>query len=106
MPINGVTYALYGDPAYPQSPLLLGGFWHPGADTVEALWNRLMSKVREVVEWGFNLIVSNWRYLDFRLTMKIFEVPIAKYYTIGGFLANIRSTFYDNQINQHFEYKY
>ena len=103
MPLDGVTYTLYGDPAYPQSVLLFGGFWRPGAGTIEPLWNRLMSKVREVVEWGFNQIVSNWRFLDLRASMKIFKVPITKYYIIGGFLANIRTTLYDNQINVYFQ---
>ena len=50
MPVNGITYALYGDPAYPQSQYLFGGFWDPRPGSIEALWNRLMSKVREVVE--------------------------------------------------------
>ena len=103
MPVNGIYYALYGDPAYPQSLLLFGGYWHPGQGTIEALWNRMMSKVREVVEWGFALVVGNWRYLDFRVSMKIFEVPVTKYYTVGAFLTNIRTMYYDSQINNFFE---
>ena len=62
-----------------------------------------MSKVRDVVEWGFGLIVGNWKYLYFKQSMKIFEVPVSKYYTIGGFLANLRTTFYYNQINAYFK---
>ena len=103
MPVNGVTYALYGDPAYPQSIYLFGGYYHPAAGTPQALWNTLMSKVREVVEWGYNQIVLNWKYQDFKASMKIFEVPVSKYYVIGAFLANLRTTFYDNQINVYFQ---
>ena len=62
-----------------------------------------MSKVREVVEWGFNEIVKNWKYLDFKCSMKIFEAPIGKYYIIGDFLSNLRTSFYENQINLYFE---
>ena len=105
MPVNGITYALYGDPAYPQSIYLFGGYWHPLAGTRQALWNTLMSKVREVVEWGYGEIVKHFKYLDFKCSMKIFEVPVAKYYVIGAFLANLRTTFYNNQINVYFECK-
>ena len=62
-----------------------------------------MLKVREVVEWGYAQIVSNWTYLDFNKSMKIFEVPVGKYYTIGAFLSNLRNTFYSNQINSYFD---
>ena len=61
MPVNGIIYALYGYPAYPHSLYLFGGFWHPGAGTIEAFWNQLMSKSREVVEWGYKEIIGNWK---------------------------------------------
>ena len=96
MPVNGVIYDLYGDLAYPQSLLPFVGFWHPGASNIEALWNLLMSKSREVVEWGSTHVIGNWKYLDFWATMNTFEVPVAKYYLVGSFLASLRSTFSDN----------
>ena len=102
-PVNGVTYALYGDPAYPQSIYLFGGYWHPPAGSPHALWNTLMSKVREVVEWSYNQIVQHWKYLGFKSSMKIFEVLVSRYYVIGAFLANLITTFYDNRINVYFE---
>ena len=105
MPVDGVTHALYGDPAYPQSQYLFGGFPHPRAGSIEALWNTLMSKVREVVEWGYKQIITNWSYLDFKSSMKIFQVPVAKYYIVGAFLTNLKTTFYDNQINTYFACK-
>ena len=102
-PVGGVVYALYGDPAYPQSQYIFGGFHNAGANNDRALWNTHMSKVREVVEWGYAQIVSNWTYLDFNKSMKIFEVPVGKYYIIGAFLSNLRNTFYSNQINSYFD---
>ena len=53
MQVGGVTYA------YPQSQYLFGGFHNPRAGSIEALWNKLMSKVREVVEWGYKQIIRN-----------------------------------------------
>ena len=56
--LRGLIYAMYGDPAYPQSRHIFDGFANaiPGSD--ESLWNTQMSRVRECVEWGFKEIVQ------------------------------------------------
>ena len=100
---EGVIYLLYGDPAYPQSVYLIGGYPHPAAGTPQAAFNTSMSKVREVVEWAFKEIITQWSFLDYRASMKIFKMPIARYYTIATFLQNLRSTIYDNQTSVYFD---
>jgi hypothetical protein len=90
-------YSLYGDPAYPQSQYLVGGYRNPAPNSVEAQWNTAMSKVRISVEWGFKEITQVWTFLDFRRNMKIFKFPVAKYYIVAAFLCNIRNCFYLNQ---------
>lgn len=95
-------YALYGDPAYPQSSYIIGGYRNPVPNTDQAHWNTAMSKVRICVEWGFKEIIQYWTFLDFRRRMKIFKFPVAKYYMVGAFLTNIRNCFYDNEIAQYF----
>ena len=96
-------YSLYGDPAYPQSHYLFGGYRNPRAGTPQAQWNTEMSKVREVVEWGFANILANWAFLEFRPAMKIFKSPVGKYYIVGAFLMNLRSCFYGNQTMAYFD---
>ena len=106
MPINGIgIYSLYGDPAYPQSQYIFGGFRHPQPGSQEAQWNTTLSKVREVVEWGFKEIITQWSYLDFRAHMKIFDIvcPVAKYYTIASFMCNLRNCCYGSQTSAYFE---
>ncbi len=49
-----------------------------------------MSKVCEVVEWGFANLISNWAFLDFKASMMIFQSPVAKYYIVAAFLNNLR----------------
>ena len=98
-----IIYLLYGDPAYPQSIYLIGGYPHPAPGTQEADFNTAMSKVREAVEWAFKEIIAQWRFLDYRASIKIFEMPIARYYTIAAFLQNLRSTVYDNQTSVYFD---
>ena len=100
---NHGIYSLYGDPAYPQSLLLFGGYRNPRPGSQEARWNTEMSKVREVVEWAFANLIKNWAFLDFRASMMVFKSPVAKYYIIAAFLMNCRSCFYGNQTMQYFD---
>jgi len=106
MPIDGdVIYSLYSDPAYPQSWHIFGVYINTERDSLETECNTRMSKVREVVEWGFKEIITQWRLLDFRALMKIFEIPVGRYYIIGALLTNFRSLFYDNQTSAYFDCK-
>jgi hypothetical protein len=95
-------YQLYGDPAYPQSGVLFGGFRNARPGTIEAAWNTEMSKVRESVEWLFKEIIVQWSFLDYRPSMKIFLSPIGKYYIIGAFLTNLRCCCYGSQTSNYF----
>ena len=87
--IAAVTYLLYGDPAYPQSIHIFGGYKNPADGPAHAHWNSQMSKVCEGVEWGFANILAQWSFLDFRVAMKIFQSPVAKYYIVAALLVNI-----------------
>ena len=98
-----VVFSLYGDPAYPQSIYIFGGYKNPLNGSAHALWNTTMSKVCEVVEWGFANILSQWSFLDFRAGMKIFQSPVAKYYIVGAFLVNLQTCFYGNQTMAYFD---
>lgn len=99
----GTVYSIYGDPAYPQSLHLFGGFRNAVPGSPEAHWNTLMSQVRQVVEWGFKEIIAQWAFVDSRPRMKIIQSPIAKYYVIAAFLTNLRNCFYGGQIASYFD---
>ena len=47
-------------------------------------------------------MVEKWKFLDFRSAMKIFEMPIAEFYTNGAFLSNICNCLYGNMTQQYF----
>jgi len=103
MPEGTPLFSLYGDPAYPQSNYIFGGFRNPPPGSDEAKWNTHMSKVRECVEWGFKEIITQWAYLDFKASMKIFEVPVAQYYVVAAFFTNIRNCIYGSQTMEYFD---
>ena len=62
-----------------------------------------MSKVCEVVEWDFANILAQWSFLDFRVAMKIFQSPVAKYFIVAALLVNIQTCFYGNQTMDYFK---
>ena len=87
--IEAVIYSLYGDTAYPQSIHNFGGYKNPADGSVQAHWISQVSKVHEVVEWGFANILAQWSFLDFRIAMKIFQSPVAAFYIVAVILVNI-----------------
>jgi hypothetical protein len=97
-----IIYSLYADPAYPQSLYLFGGFRNPAPGSREAAWNTEMSRVHVPVEWNFKDILTFWRWLDFRTSMKIFKCPVSKYFVVAAFLCNLRSMFYQNETCMYF----
>jgi nuclease HARBI1 len=103
MPIDGVVYSLYGDPAYPQSRLLFGGFRYPHPNSPEAAWNQQLSRVREAVEWNFKEIIAQFRFLDHEPEMKVFKMPVGLYFFVATFLCNIHSVLYGNQAASYFD---
>jgi hypothetical protein len=96
------VYALYADPAYPQSAYIFGGFRNPPDGSREAQWHTNMSSVRESVEWGFAYINQQWAFVNFKRAQEIYLTPVAKYYVVATFLCNLRTTFYGNQTMSFF----
>ena len=41
-------------------------------------------------------------FLDFRQSMMIFKIPVARYYIIAAFLTNVNSLYYGNQTAKYF----
>jgi hypothetical protein len=50
MPVKGITYNLFGDPAYSNSHLLYGGYRTAAIRSEEAKFNKLMASVRQSVD--------------------------------------------------------
>ena len=87
--IAAVIYSLNGDPAYPQSIHIFGRTQNPTDGSAQAHWSSQISMVCKVVEWGFANILAQLLFLDFRVAMKIFQSPVAKYYIVAALLVNI-----------------
>jgi nuclease HARBI1 len=66
------------------------------------MWNTKMSKVRESVEWLFKEVIMKWSFLDFRSSMKIFQLPVAKYFTVAAFLTNLHCCIHGSETEAYF----
>jgi len=100
---DGHSFALYGDPAYPNRDFLISPFRGAVLTAEESAFNRAMSSVRECVEWEFGKILSIFAYLDYKKNQKIFLQPVAKYYIVGAILANCHTCLYGNQTSNYFD---
>jgi hypothetical protein len=95
-------YKLYGDPAYSISLYLCKAIPNAAPGSEEAQWNKEMSSVRQIVEWGFKEIVAQWKFLNNKEEMKVFKIPVAHFYICAAFLTNLRNCYYGGQISQYF----
>ena len=68
----------------------------------KALYNRIMSSIGITVEWGFGVITEQWKFLDFRQSMKILECPVTQYYIIAAFLRNLCNCLVGSKTQLHF----
>lgn len=99
---NGEAYCLYGDPAYPLSHHLQAPFRSANLTAEEQLFNKDMSSVRQCVEWGFEKVVNNFAFVDFRKNLKLFQQPIGKYYILAHLFANFHTCLYGSQTTTYF----
>ena len=66
---NGNILCIYGDPAYPIRPQLMGPFSR-NVTADQKNWNKSMSRVRVSVEWLFGDIKSYFKFIDFKKKSK------------------------------------
>lgn len=95
--VGVVPFTMYGDSAYPGSIVLM----KPFPDRCE--FNRVMSTVRESVEWGFKEIVNYWPLVDYKKKLQLLKTNIGKRIVLAVLLTNARCMLHGNQISNYFE---
>lgn len=96
------NYCLYGDPAYPLRPVLMAPYRGAVLSPEEQQFNTTMAKLRQAVEWGFQKVVVNFAFLDFKKNLKLYLQPIGVYYSVGVILTNIHTCLYSSQTSEYF----
>ena len=86
----GGHYYVYGDPAYALSRYVMRG--SKGTMTPQqAAFSSAMSSVRIGVEWGFMLVVRDWKFVDYESNLKIWQQPIGKLYHVAALMTNVKT---------------
>jgi hypothetical protein len=90
MPIQdgGELMAIYADPGYALSARLFMPYPDGRSDALHCAFNRSMASNRITVEWGYGRVANLWRALNFSCELKIFQSPIAAWYTCAVLFTN------------------
>ena len=99
----GQNLCIYGDPAYPIRPQLLGPFKGAHVTQVQKEFNKAMSKVRISVEWIFGDIINYFAFINFRNNLKIGLSAVGKMYIVCALLHNARACLYKNNTSLFFD---
>ena len=69
---DGCQFNLYGDKAYAFLDNVMSPFLGDNLIELQSAFNKLMSKVRVSVEWGFGMISKYWAFCDFQKNQKVY----------------------------------
>ncbi|CAN8015203.1 unnamed protein product [Ixodes persulcatus] len=100
--VDGHSYVLYGDPAYPLRPLLLKPYGSK-ATPAQVEFNKAMSTVRQAVEWGFGKVVAEFAFVDLKKNQNIRKQKVALMYRVAVLLSNCHTCIYGSQITSFFD---
>ena len=98
----GNILCLYGDPAYPLRPQLIGPYREgdfPFLTDEMKMFNKAMSRLRISVEWLFGDIANYLKFVDYKKNLKIGMSAVGKQYTV----RNISTCLYGNITCKYFE---
>lgn len=100
--MQGHSYVIYGDPAYPLRPLLMKPYGGAMLSPDQQAFNKRMSSVRQAVEWGFGKIATEFAFVDFKKNQKILLQSVPRMYRVATILANCHTCFYGSQVARYF----
>ena len=95
-------FQLFGDPAYGLNEQIISPYPKAGRTDEQQKWNTQMSKVRIEVEHGFAVVTNNWKFLQARWKLRLFQSPIGSYYRVAVLLTNALACIQPNQVAKFF----
>jgi hypothetical protein len=97
-------FGLYGDPAYPHSPVMYKPFM-AGAhiSMAQRMYDHLGARMRVTVEWKFGDLQQCWRCLTEWKQLRILAMPVPRYMRVGMFLTNCVNCHYPNRTESYFD---
>lgn len=65
--------------------------------------NKATRTVRQVVEWDFGRIISDFAFLDFKENQKIMLQAMPRLIRVATLLTNSHACMYGNQVSSYFD---
>jgi hypothetical protein len=96
-------FYIYGDPAYSIHSVLLSPFDNAKLTPEEQEFNKRMSAVREVVEWGFADVIRLWGALEWVPTQRMFNSAVGIQYRVAVLLTNMHICLYGSETSWYFK---
>ena len=104
---TGDILCIYGDPAYPLRPHLMGPYRDNPLTPQMREFNKAMSEVRVSVEWLFSDIAESFKFIDYKKNLKLGMNAVGKQYIVSVLFRNILTCLYGNTTsNIAMSYKY
>lgn len=99
---DGNQYVIFGDQAYGIRNLLLCPYPGRGLNRDQQNFNVSMSAVRIAVEWGFQKIVAEFAFVDFKKNQKLMLQEVELMFRVAVILTNCHTCLYGSQCSQAF----
>lgn len=102
----GDALCIYGDPAYPLRPQLMGPYRIGDVQVLTPAmraFNKAMSEVRVSVEWLFGDISNYFKFIDYKKNLKIGLSSVGKQYIVSTLMRNILTCLYGNTTSKYFD---
>ena len=68
----------------------------------QILFNEQISELIVSVEWVIGMLQSQFAFLDYRKTQKLYLQPVGKYYIAATLVTNCQSCLYGNETTEVF----
>lgn len=100
---RGDALCLYGDPAYPLCPHMMGPYREAVLTPDMRAFNTAMSELHVSVEWIFGDIAEYFKFIDYKKNLKIGMSAVAKQYIVSALFRNILTCLYGNTTSKFFQ---
>ncbi|KAG5884470.1 hypothetical protein JTB14_019008 [Gonioctena quinquepunctata] len=95
-------FVIYGDQAYGIRELLLCPYPGQALNEAQQNFNLTMSRERQAAEWGFQKIVTEFAFLDFKKNQKLLLQDIECTFKTSVILINCHTCLYSSETAQYF----
>lgn len=102
--IRELAAVVFADSAYVNNTVMISMFRGRALPAWALAFNKVMSRPRTSVEWGYNQVCRNFAYVDWTKQLKIELMPVEAIWHIGVFLTNCLTCHNGgNQISDFFQ---